>query len=92
MSNRSWPLQDAKARFSALVDAAMRGEAQHVTKRGRAAVVVISSKEFERLRYAERGAAPGFIEHLIAVPKPTKAKKVSPEPRPALRLREADFS
>ena len=36
-----WALQDAKNRFSALVDAALRGEPQTVTRRGAPAVVVL---------------------------------------------------
>lgn len=32
---RQWQLQEAKARFSEVVDRAMAGEAQVVTRRGR---------------------------------------------------------
>ena len=35
-----WPLQDAKNKFSALVNAALAGEPQQVTRRGQPAVVV----------------------------------------------------
>ena len=35
-----WKLQDAKNRFSAAVEAALGGEPQHVTRRGKPAVVV----------------------------------------------------
>ena len=45
-----WPLQDAKNRFSALVDAALAGAPQRVTRRGRPAVVVLATDEYERLR------------------------------------------
>ena len=34
-----WPLQDAKDRFSAVVDAAVAGDPQRVTRRGKPAVV-----------------------------------------------------
>jgi prevent-host-death family protein len=40
-----WKLQDAKNKFSAVVEAAQRGEPQHVTKRGVDAVVVVSAEE-----------------------------------------------
>ena len=33
-----WKLQDAKNQFSAVVDAAIAGEPQHVTRRGKPAV------------------------------------------------------
>ena len=35
-----WSLQDAKNRFSAVVDAAVGGDPQRVTRRGKPAVVV----------------------------------------------------
>ena len=64
-----WALQDAKNRFSAVVDAALAGEPQRVTRRGKPAVVVLSVKEYERLCLAEKASAPNFIEHLLAIPK-----------------------
>lgn len=45
-----WQLQDAKARFSEVVDRAIREGPQVVTRRGRDAVVIIDAAEFERLR------------------------------------------
>ncbi|CTQ48032.1 type II toxin-antitoxin system Phd/YefM family antitoxin [Jannaschia donghaensis] len=45
-----WSVQDAKAKFSAVVDAAMAGEPQHVTKRGAPAVVVVSQADWDALR------------------------------------------
>lgn len=68
MDDSSWRLQDAKARFSALVAAAVGGQPQHVTRRGKAAVVIVSEAEYARLRQASRAAAPGFIDHLLAMP------------------------
>ena len=53
---REWPLQDAKNKFSAVVNAALEGEPQHVTRRGRPAVVVIAVKDYERLCQAEKAA------------------------------------
>ena len=44
-----WPLQDAADRFGALVDTALAGEPQRVTRRGRPAVVVLATEEYERL-------------------------------------------
>jgi prevent-host-death family protein len=38
----TWTLQDAKNRFSAVVDAAARGEPQMVTRRGKWVSVVLS--------------------------------------------------
>ena len=63
-----WALQDAKNRFSAVVDAALAGEPQQVTRRGKPAVVVLSVTEYERLRREPPEDAPSFIEHLLAIP------------------------
>lgn len=64
-----WAIQDAKNKFSALVDAALAGEPQQVTRRGQPAVVVIAVEEYERLCQAEKAGEPDFIEHLLAIPK-----------------------
>ena len=64
-----WPLQDAKNRFSALVNAAMAGEPQHVTRRGEPAVVVLAVDEYERLCRMERADAPTFAELLLEIPQ-----------------------
>ena len=64
-----WPLQDAKNKFSAVVNAALDGEPQHVTRRGRPAVVVIAAQDYERLCQAEKAGAPDFIEHLLSIPR-----------------------
>ncbi len=39
MHSSQWRLQDAKTQFSQVVEAALQGEPQHVTRRGREAVV-----------------------------------------------------
>jgi antitoxin Phd len=46
--NDIWQLQDAKAKLSEVVEKAMNGEPQFITKRGEPAVVVISQAEFLR--------------------------------------------
>jgi prevent-host-death family protein len=45
MSNR-WQLQQAKSRFSELVERALQHGPQIITHRGKEAVVVVSAKEF----------------------------------------------
>lgn len=68
MHTTSWRLQDAKNQFSKVVDAALHGEPQHVTRRGRDAVVVISASDYERMLRHERADSPNFITHLLAIP------------------------
>jgi antitoxin Phd len=46
---RSWKLEDAKARFSEVVRRAQSEGPQRVTVRGKDAVVVISAEELEEL-------------------------------------------
>ena len=65
---RRWTLQDAKNRFSAVVEAAQRGEPQLVTKRGAPAVVVLAAEEYARLRGPDERAAPSFVDHPLAMP------------------------
>lgn len=50
----AWQLQEAKQRFSELVERAQREGPQHVTKHGRAAVVVVAADEYERLTRPKR--------------------------------------
>lgn len=69
MRTTQWQLQDAKARFSEVVEAAMRGEPQYITRRGKDAVVVLSEQAFEALQHSAQAAAPCFVAHLLAVPK-----------------------
>ena len=64
-----WPLQDAKNKFSALVNAALAGEPQQVTRRGQPAVVVLAVDEYERLRRLEKADAPTLGELLLEIPQ-----------------------
>ena len=63
------PYRMQKNRFSAVVDAALAGEPQKVTRRGKPAVVVIAVEEYERLREREPDNTPTFVEHLLSIPK-----------------------
>jgi prevent-host-death family protein len=69
MSRTEWSLQDAKNRFSAVVEAAIKGVPQRVTRRGKPAVMVISVEEYERLQQLEKAAAPTFADLLLAMPR-----------------------
>jgi prevent-host-death family protein len=45
----SWKLQDAKAKFSQLVEDALNIGPQIVTRRGKKTVVILSVEEYEKL-------------------------------------------
>jgi antitoxin Phd len=68
MAERGWSVQNAKSRFSEVVEAARR-KPQTVTKHGKPAVVVVDVAEYERLRRLERAEVPSFADMLLAVPR-----------------------
>lgn len=68
MKSDQWSVQDAKNKFSAVVDAAQHGKAQLVTRRGIPAAVVISVTEFEKLKQLESLQLPSFVDHLLSMP------------------------
>ncbi len=68
MARRSWSVQDAKNRFSEVVEAARR-RPQTVTKHGKPAVVVVDVAEYERLQRLGRAQAPSFADVLLAMPQ-----------------------
>ena len=62
----SWQVQDAKARFSELLDATIKKGPQVVTRRGVKTAVLVPIEEWERMQKAAR---PGLKEWLLA-PEP----------------------
>ena len=67
MASSTWSIQDAKNRFSEVVEAA-RGKPQTVTKHGKPVVVVVAADEYERLCKLQYLKAPSFAEMLLAMP------------------------
>ena len=90
MHTRKWQFQDAQAEFSQVVDAALRGEPQHITRRGKDAVVVLSEQTFEALQRSANAEAPGLIAHLLARPK-VKAKTDISFERREIKLRDVNL-
>ena len=66
---QSWQLQEAKNRLSAVVNAAIGGQPQQVTRRGEPVVVVIAAEDYERLRRLEKTSALAFNEFLLDMPQ-----------------------
>jgi prevent-host-death family protein len=64
--NETWTVQDARAHFGDVIDAALRGRPQRVSRRGRETVVVVSEEEWRRV--SEPKPAPSFAEHLARFP------------------------
>ena len=60
----AWQLQDAKQRFSALVERTLSEGPQVVTRHGREVVVVVSTEEYRRLR----GDEPDLKDFILRGP------------------------
>lgn len=63
-----WTVQDAKNKFSAVVDAALAGTPQEVSRRGKPAVVILSADEYHRLVQGAVRTRESFADHLLAFP------------------------
>ena len=61
-------VQDAKDRFSAVVDAALAGRPQEVTRRGRPAVVVLAAGDDHRLVTEAAAPREGIAEPVSGFP------------------------
>ncbi|MGA9305010.1 MAG: type II toxin-antitoxin system Phd/YefM family antitoxin [Candidatus Sulfotelmatobacter sp.] len=62
----SWQLQEAKARFSEFLDAALRKGPQVVTRRGVEAAVLVPIEEWRRMQSA---SGPSIKELLLSGPR-----------------------
>jgi antitoxin Phd len=60
---KAWPVQDAKARFSELLETCLKDGPQLVTKRGADAAVLVPVSEWARL---QRSAQPTLKALLLA--------------------------
>lgn len=80
---KTWPLQDAKARFSELLERSLADGLQIVTKRGVEVAVLVPIDEWRRL---EKRARPDLKDLLLAPVAPTDA--LTP-PRPQHRHRRS---
>lgn len=61
----TWPLQDAKSRFSELVNLSLTDGPQLVTRRGQEAVVVLAAHEYRRITGQDRN----LIDTLLQAPR-----------------------
>lgn len=61
----AWQLQEAKSRFSELVDLTLKEGPQMVTRRGQEAVVILSALEYRRMS----GSTPSLLTTLLNAPR-----------------------
>ena len=78
---RVWPVQDAKSKFSELLDTAMADGPQIVTKRGVEAAVVLPIEQWRRLERMTRRD----LKELLLAPE-ARTEELTP-PRAARRHR-----
>ena len=63
-----WTLHEAKNKFSAVVEAALAGWPQAISRRGQPAVVVVSAASYEQPLAQARQVRGSFVDHLLAMP------------------------
>ena len=83
-----WTLQDAKNKFSAVVDAALAGTPQEVSRRGKPAVVVLSAADYQQLLDGAVEHRESFAAHLLAFPAPESAQHIE---RAQVAPRDVEF-
>jgi prevent-host-death family protein len=80
---KAWPVQDAKARFSELLDACTQEGPQVVTKRGADTAVLVPIEEWRRLNEAARPSLKSLLltDHArgeLPIPPRGSARRRSP--------------
>jgi antitoxin Phd len=87
----SWQLQDAKARFSEFLDAALTKGPQVVTRRGVEAAVLVPIEEWHRIKQSSRPS----IKELLLGPGPRfdlkLPKRGQRKRRPPIDFSHPDF-
>lgn len=76
-SVKRWPVQDAKARFSELLEASLNEGPQIVTRRGVETAVLVPFEEWRRLQ----GSARPTLKELLLAEMPRAEIPVSPRRR-----------
>jgi prevent-host-death family protein len=59
----TWQVQEAKSRFSELIERAEKEGPQTITRHGKPSAVIISMSEYEAMK--KRGAKPDLLDVLI---------------------------
>ncbi len=72
-------LREAKAKLSALVDAAERGEATTITRHGRPAAVLVPVEQADKLYPQEKKS---FAQWLLSMPHPQEFERDQTPVRP----------
>jgi prevent-host-death family protein len=79
--NRTWQLQEAKNKFSEVVEEAMKHGPQVVTRHGRETVIVIAFEEYQKLVLNQQKLSAFFRESPLA--EVADEIDLARDPRPA---------
>ena len=85
-----WPLQDAKNQFSKVVDSALQGAPQVVTRRGIPVVVVVAADQYDLLTQKDQ-ADNGFANFLLSMPTEEEDTHGEDRGQRGLTLREVEL-
>jgi len=82
---QSWPVQDAKARFSEFLETCLNEGPQIVTKRGVETAVLVPAEEWHRLQAAARPSLKDLLlapqaRMVLPLPARGKARRRTPAP------------
>ena len=91
MRSTQWQMQTAKAQLSELVEAALRGEPQRITRRGRDAVMVLSEQAYVALKSSAKMDAPDFVAHLLAMPRQRAVPNETGASREKIVMRDVEL-
>jgi antitoxin Phd len=91
MRQAQWQLQTAKAQLSELIEAALRGNPQRITRRGKDAVMVLSESTYVALKSSAKKEAPDFVAHLLAMPRHKARRAGVVASRAKLALRDVEL-
>jgi antitoxin Phd len=81
---KTWPVQDAKARFSELLETCLREGPQLVTRRGEKAAVLVPAAQWEQLSHAGKPTLKDLLLTDVGrfdLPMPMRGKKRRYSPR-----------
>lgn len=80
---KQWPVQDAKARFSELLETCLKEGPQVVTKRGAEAAVLVPLKDWQRLQRGRRTLKDLLLSDearmTLRIPKRSQYRRRPPE-------------
>ena len=84
---KSWPVQDAKARFSEFLDACLTDGPQLVTRRGAEAAVLVPAAQWHRLHAASKPSLKDLLLSDAARAEPLVPARGAARRRPVVALR-----